>query len=368
MHLIRTLLSIYLTQVLLFIIFFLPSLIFIEDNLHYEGFFIIIIALIVTFVCVAFLRGFGPLGPIISTRPPFYNFVVNIALCSFVALNFIEFVRIVMAGTHQILYTESSARLELVPLKIFAFPAYYIAISRLMMTRKIPDEKLAILSMVSILLTGSRGLAIFGLISIILYRFGLVEIFRIRNIIGAIVMIFIFLLIGYVREPIQMDVASYFILVIGSLNQFAVSSLNVNQCAIEPIMVIQQFTSLFSGSIDANRVTYWLTECVSPGATSEGYGVASSVLAESMIVSPKNWVFVFLALMLINSLCVSLFMVSNHSLLRAIGCAWLPFVLYSVRAEIIYPYIFIIKILAAVMILSMLQLLIKASLKRSAFV
>lgn len=367
MNYIKTFLSIYLTQGLILILFFLPPLIFIDDESLYYGFSFIIGSLLVVFLCVTLMRGLGPLKPMVSTYPPFYNFIVNIALCSFMVLNFIEFVRVVMAGTHQILYTESSVRLELLPLKILAFPAYYIAISRLMMTERVSDEKLAILSVISILLTGSRGLAIFGLISIILYRFGLNEIFRMRNMASGIVVVFIFLAIGYFREPIQIDMVSYLILVVGSLNQFAVSSLSVNQCAIEPAIVIRQFTSLFSGSIDANRVTYWLTECVSPGATSEGYGVASSVIAESMIISPENWFLLFLILMLVSSLSVALFVTSNYSLLRTIGCAWLPFVLYSVRAEIIYSYVFLVKIVVAVIVLSVLQLLMKASLRRSAF-
>lgn len=368
MNFIKNLLSIYLIQGLLSILFFVPPLLFIEDVSLYNGFYFIIFALLIIFFCAILVRGLGPLKSKTSIYPPFYEFIVKIALCSFIALNFIEFTRIVVAGTHQVLYTENTPVLQLLPIKILAFPAYFIAISQLMMAGKVADEKLALLAIISILLTGSRGLVIFGVISIILYRFGLAEIFRLRYIATGIIMIFIFLAIGFFREPIQLDVASYLILVIGSLNQFAVSSLSVNQCQIEPIMLFQQFTSLFSGKIDTNRVTYWLTECVSPGATSEGYGIASSLIAESMIFSPENWFLVFLMLIMVNSVCVSLFLTSNHPLLRTVGCAWLPFVIYSVRAEIVYPYIFLIKITVAAFVITVLQLLIKTSLKRPALV
>lgn len=369
MYFFKVFFSINLFQGLLFVLFFLPSLILVEYKSLDEGFYLICIYLAFCFIFLYFLRGLGPMVSVVSVSRPFINIsLVRLALCSFIVLNLIRFLRIVEAGTHQVLYTDSSFVLFDLPLKVLAFPAYYLAISRLMITRSLADEKLAILSVISVLLTGSRGLAVFGFISIILYRLGLGGIFRLRYIFLGFFMVFIFLMIGFFREPIDMDIQSYIILVLASLNEFAVSSLNVNQCGIEPALVFQQFNSLLLGIIDYNRVTFLLTECVSPGAISHGYGIASSVIAESMIISPDRWYLVFIIVISANSIFASLLITSNYSVLRTVGLAWLPFVLYSVRTEIIYPYIFLLKIFTAVTMLAILQLFLKAFSKRLALV
>jgi hypothetical protein len=361
----KTFLSVYLTQGLLFLVFFLLPLLLIEDESLNSGLYFIVATLVGAFMFVLLLRGTHPLKSSINDYQLFYGLIANIAFLSFITINVIEFARIFLAGTHQILYTDNSMRIEILPLKILAFPAYFLAISRLMVARKLANEKMAMLALVSILLTGSRGLAIFGLLAILLYRMGLHEFIRVRSIFIFILTIFCFIVIGYIREPIGMDPVSYLLLVLGSFNQFAVSSLSVDQCSIDASQVAQQFSSIFIGSLDGSRVTHWITECVSPGASAKGYGVASSIVAESILINSHLWPLVYIVVIFINALFVSFFLTSRHALFRAIGCAWLPFILYSVRAEILYPYVFLVKILFSMLALYLLQTLLKPFVIRS---
>lgn len=362
----RILQSVFLVQALLFLLFFVPSVSIMMTDVTAAIFYSFGLLIVISMVLLARHGGLGPFKPTVYVKNSIFSLFANVAMASFIVLNLIECLIVLSAGTHQILYTEGSFGLEIIPLKILAFPAYFLAVSRLMIADKISKEKLAIISLLSILLTGSRGLPIFGLIAIILYRMGLGIIFRSSVILIVLALIIIFLSIGYVREPIEMDVHSYLILVIGSLNQFAMSNLNIDQCAIDPGLVLHQFSSIFFGAIDTSRVTYWLTECVSPGATIEGYGVASSIAGEALILNPSYWLLIYILVMCTNAFIIASLMTSRSPALHIVGCAWLPFVIYSVRAEIVYPYVFLIKIVSSLLILTMLQSLVRASMRRSA--
>jgi hypothetical protein len=361
---IRAFESVFFAQVLLSLLLFLPSALIMEFDAADGAFFLLNVILVVIAVFLAFAGRLGSFKGVGSAKHPVYGFVAAISMIGFIAVNFFEFFRVLIAGTHQILYTEGGVRFWLIPFKIIAFPAYFLAISRLMFADDLSKEKLAIATVLSILLTGSRGLVLFGLIAVFLYRFGLEQLLRLRTFVFALSLIVTFLVIGYVREPFEIGPTAYLVLVVGSLSQFAAASLDIDKCTIDSGLVLKQFAYIFAGIINDGRVTYWLTECVSPGATDEGYGVASSIVGEAKILSLEHWVLVYAAVISINSILIAGLLRSRRPTLRAIGCAWLPFVLYSIRTEIVYPYVILIKIAAAFCSLTLLQLFLRASLRR----
>lgn len=280
----------------------------------------------------------------------------------FIALNFSEFIFVATHGGHQALYMADRPLFPFLIFKLLAFPAFYFATIIILTKNYVVSRLLVWLALFSPLLTGSRGMTIFLLLAYLFVTFGPFFFIRFKFAILGFLMIISFIGIGYYREPINMSIADYIILVVSSLNEFAFASMNISNCQIPFSNVFTQFGDIFLGAKSDFRVATLLTECVSPGASEKGYGISSSIVGESKILGDNLWFLYFIAILSINSIMISILLRSGSRLSHMVGISLLPFILYSVRTEIVYPYVFLIKILIYILIAMIInQILVKSS-------
>lgn len=316
-------------QLLLFVAFF---------GINYPLLSILLVCTILGFSF--FLKGFG--GSDLDISLPSL-FVVYFFCISFIALNVYYFYVTWVGGGHQALYLNNERSYFLLFLKLIAFPGYYLAFISLCVGKGLKGKWIQALTILSLLLSGSRGLFLFSVLSLIVIKFGIKIFFRPRVVLLGFLMVAGFLFIGYIREPINLDFEQYVFLVVYSLNEFAQSNLLINQCQIDSSLVIKQFDEVFLGVLNENRVTTALTMCVSPGAVEKGYGIASSLTGESFLLSQQWGLAINFFIIILNSAIVSSFFVLRSSLIKTLGLVLIPFVLYTVRAEVLYPLVFLIK-------------------------
>lgn len=268
----------------------------------------------------------------------------SVAIISFIIVNIYYFSVVIMYGGHQAIYTSNVFSYWLLPFKILALPAFYLALITVGTERKALSEKLGWLAILSTLLSGSRGLFLFSLVSTIFYKKGVYFALSLKAVALCSFLILMFLVIGFIREPIGLNFISYVSLVVGSLSQFSSAAINASTCDMNQFLVFSQYSKVFFGILDSGRVTYNLTECFLPGAVLEGYGISSSLVAESVVLGGDNWYVIYCGVVVLNSIVAGSLLSTKNNYLRAVGIAFLPFVFYSFRAEIVYPYVFLVKI------------------------
>lgn len=295
------------------------------------------------------------------------KFILKCFFIFFIILNFSEFIFLATHGGHQALYVNERPIFPFLIFKALSFPAFYFA-TILVVTRKYVVSKVLVwLTIISPLFTGSRGLTIFLLLTYFFVTYGPYFFLKARFFITGIFMLTLFVCIGYYREPINMNILDYIFLVLSSLNEFAFSAMNIGSCHIPYDAVFKQFSNVFFGSKSDFRVATLLTECVSPGASEKGYGISSSILGESTILGGSIWYIYFTVFLYLNAFVFSLLICTSSPLMHMIGISLLPFLLYSVRTEIVYPYVFLIKILIYILLALIInQFLVKSCEKNIA--
>ena len=277
--------------------------------------------------------------------------LLTVSFCSYILSNLITLGLIIKHGDYQILYLENSLKHYITPLKALGLPAFYFAFAKVCGETRFFQERLAWAVLLSSAITGSRGLLIFAIISALIIRKGVSVFLKPKVVLLGIFMILCFLLVGYFREPITIDFDDYILLTIGSIAEFSTSNLNINACGIDSNIIVTEAVPLFFGVLDESRSTYLLTSCISPEAIENGYGIAVSALGESVLALGSKWYLLYYAYLIISSLLAALLITRKSSLLRVTGMAFIPFFLYSVRAELVYPYVFLIRIFFATLML-----------------
>ena len=277
--------------------------------------------------------------------------------------NLITAIFVIMHGDHQVLYTVNSLKIYLLPFKLMALPAFFLAVARIVVSDKWHDNILACLLIFTGVLSGSRGLLIFSLLAIVLLRNNIFFFFHPLRVFFALIGVVVFLLVGYYREPIFIDFGDYAILTIRSISEFANSNLAIESCGIAPSMVFYQFFSVFAGVLDFSRTTYNLTYCLTPEALEKGYGIAVSVVGESILLFGQFWFVFYFMYVLFGALIASLMCFSKRSWVKICGIAFIPFLLYSARAELVYPYVFLLRAFIFVSAAYMISLIVKGCVK-----
>ena len=281
--------------------------------------------------------------------------LLNISYYSYILSNLVTLAFVLKYGDYQILYLDNSLRYYLAPLKILALPAFFFAFVKVCGETHFFKERLAWVVLLSSAVAGSRGLLVFSVLSLLIIRKGILVFFKPHVAFFGLFMILSFLIIGYFREPITISFYDYILRTIGSIAEFSTSNLNIDACGIDPNIIFTEVKSLFLGILDESRATYLLTYCISPEALKNGYGIAVSALGESVLAFGSHWYELYYAYIVISSLVATLLITRRSSILRMTGVAFIPFLLYSARAELVYPYVFLARIFFAILMLYFIE-------------
>jgi hypothetical protein len=266
---------------------------------------------------------------------------------SFIALQLVD-AWAVLRGGHQILYLEDrpSSALAFVPLKILGSGAVGLSVATLAGAARLRAEPLALGVLASTLGPGTRGVFFFGMISVLLLRNGWRRLVRARYVAAAAVGAALLALLGLLREEIGSDVPAYAQLVVAALNAFVESNVTVADCGIPASLVLTQLPSVLLGRIDETRVTYEQTYCHAPQALEGGYGIATSALGElSLLVGPVAAAWAYAAVPLGYAALLTLAYRRGGRFARLMALASVPYVLYTVRAELVFPVTYLVKML-----------------------
>jgi hypothetical protein len=266
---------------------------------------------------------------------------------SFVALQLVDTAAALTHG-HQVLYLEArpSTAAVFLPLKLLGSGAVGLAVAVLAGAPRLRAEPLALAALASTLGPGSRGVFFFGALSVLLLRNGWRRLVRVRYAVGAAVAIVFMMALGIARESLDSDLPAYAQLVLATLNSFVESNATVTDCGIPAAAVLTQLPSVLLGRIDEARVTYEQTACHAPEALASGYGIAPSALGElSLLVGADAAAWGYAIVPVAFAALLALAYRRGGRFVRLVTLATVPYVLYTVRAELVFPVTYLLKLL-----------------------
>ncbi|CNC69145.1 O-antigen polymerase [Yersinia pseudotuberculosis] len=259
---------------------------------------------------------------------------------------------------HLAIYTEGDALRGSVPLIIRGISGFSIIMS--MMTFFYPSSrKIKLISMFMILsdvMIGIRGKFFFSVVSILfLYAYTnkirAVKIFTfITGFIPIVILFIILSTVSYFREGYTIDFYSYIFIVLDSISStiaglerlFIISGEWWSKYFSYQMVIDQIIPILGFDGLDANGIAKVYSLLVL-GDLSSGLGLSSSIVLESMVIMGRYFPIVLLLYLISFILIIPKLLNSNKILLNVIGLSFISGFLFSVRAEMVLPIVFMIK-------------------------